>query len=282
MKLNLGFLRAPKSVWVFWLLLVTFIIVMVTFSVLFSAIPWAITFLEVGRVIGPIPILEYYIPILFVLSIFLVSFLMSKKLNKHGSIRGLILALILYLMISSSATFSFSLAFMPQVSQAGRKIDTFVRENGKISFGHYVENVTAFLNNNLGQSYNRPEASFMINRIICSTIIDPHVMRIWGVSSADLILYQEWGSCGEAAILIEELLHGAGYETRLAHFKNIDHEWAEVKHNETWWMVDPWYIGKLVEVQSLKGIKPAFQNTSGVEVQYRNGTVVDVSLEHGY
>jgi len=254
--------------------------------------PWAITFLEFGRVIatvpflrwliGPIPILKYGVLILFVLAMFLTSSLVSKKLKKNGLIRGFILALGVYLIISSFVTFSFSLAFMPQVSQAGGKIDTFIRENGDMSFQDYVKNVAVFLNDNLGAAWNRSEASLMINRIVCNTIIDPHIMKTWGATSADLILYQGWGSCGEAAILIEELLHGAGYETRLAHFKGIDHEWAEVKHNGTWWIVDPWYIGKLVEAQTLRNVKHVFQNASGVEVQYSNGTVVDASLEHGY
>jgi hypothetical protein len=74
----------------------------------------------------------------------------------------------------------------------------------------------------------------------------------------------------------------AGYEVRQAFFKNIDHQWAEVKYNGTWLIVDPWYIGNFVEAQSLKNVKPEFQQASGVEVQYSNGTRIDASHEHGY
>jgi len=102
------------------------------------------------------------------------------------------------------------------------------------------------------------------------------------VTRADLIVYQGWGSCGQAALLIGELLQYAGYETRQAFFKGIDHQWAEVKHNGTWLIIDPWYIGNFVEAQNLRNIKPVFQEASGVEVRYSNGTMVDASREHGY
>ena len=112
-------------------------------------------------------------------------------------------------------------------------------------------------------------------------------MQICRVTEADLIVYQGWGSCGEAAILIEELLHLARYETRLAHFKEniIDHAWAEVRQNETWLIVDPWWLtsnGTLVEAINLRNLIPVFRNATGVEVQYPNGTVADASEEHGY
>jgi hypothetical protein len=171
---------------------------------------------------------------------------------------------------------------MPQVAQASNKINTLIAENRNLSFQDYVANVTAFLNKNIGAAWDRPEVSFAINRLVCYTLLDPNIMKVWGVTAADLIVYQGWGSCGEAAILIEALLHGAGYETRLAHFKGIDHEWAEVKHNGTWMIVDPWYIGNFVEMQNLKNAKLEFQKASGVEVQYDNGTMVDASHDHGY
>lgn len=132
---------------------------------------------------------------------------------------------------------------MPQISQRGKKIDTFIAENESLSFPNYVLNITAFLDNNVGAAWDKPEASFTINKQICYTLLDPLIMKIWGVTAANLIVYQGWGECGEAAILIEELLHRAVYEARLAHFKGIDHEWAEAKYNGTWTIVDPWYIG---------------------------------------
>lgn len=77
-------------------------------------------------------------------------------------------------------------------------------------------------------------------------------------------------------------MHDAGYQTRDAYFRNIDHQWAEVNHNGKWLVIDPWYIGNLVEIQNLKNLKPEFQQASGVNVQYNNGTILDASHEHGY
>lgn len=250
--------------------------------VLFSAIPWAFTYLFIGELIGASSFLEYIVLFLLVGAVSSLSILASMKLMKNRTRKVFILSLIISLLTLFLLTSSFSLVFMPQVTQAGNKINTFVAENRNLSFQSYVANLTAFLNNNIRAACDKPEASFAINRLVCYTLLDPYVMRIWNVTAADLIVYQGWGSCGEAAILIEELLHGAGYETRLAHFKGIDHEWAEAKYSGTWVIVDPWYIGNFVEAQELKNAKPEFQQASGVEVQYRNGTISDSSHEHGY
>lgn len=118
--------------------------------------------------------------------------------------------------------------------------------------------------------------------MISGTFLDPYIMQIWGVTKSDVIVYQGWGTCEQAALLIEELLRRGGYQTRLARFVGIDHEWAEVKHNGTWLIVDPWYIGNFVEAQNLKYSRTAFQSALGVEVQYINGTWIDASHEHGY
>ena len=243
-----------------------------------SAIPWKFTCLEIGRLIGPIPLLDFLVLIPLITAILLVSFLPPMKLKKNR----IIVVFILSLAISFVVIFSFSLVFMPRVSQVGKKIDAFVAENANLGLQDYVTNVSSFLDDNVRNAYNKPEAYFRIDIQISSTLLDPYIMKIWGVTRADLIVYQGWGSCGQAAILIEELLHDAGYETRQAHFKNIDHQWAEVKNNGKWLIVDPWYIGNLVEIQNLKNIKPEFQQASGVEVQYRNGTIIDASHEYGY
>jgi hypothetical protein len=78
-------------------------------------------------------------------------------------------------------------------------------------------------------------------------------------------------------------MHDSGYETRLAHFIGIDHEWVEVKNGTSWLIVDPWYIGNLVDIQTLRNTKHDFQKATGVEVQYYNSSAwVDASKEHGY
>lgn len=265
------------------------VLVVVVFT-LFSAIPWTFTYLEVGRLIVPIPFLEWLIPsleylvlILFAVIISLVSFQASMKLKKNRTITVLIiLNLITSLIITSLVIFSFSMVFMPRVLQAGKKIDIFVAENANSNFEDYVTNVSSFLNNNVRSAWNKPEASLRIDNWISCTLLDIHIMKVWGVTRADLIVYQGWGTCGQAALLIGELLQRAGYETRQAFFKGIDHQWAEVKYNGTWWIIDPWYIGNFVETQNLRNIEPAFQKASGVEVQYSNETRVDASREHGY
>ena len=255
--------------------LTLFVVFMVT---IISAIPWKFTYLEIGRLVGHIRFLNWLVLILLAIPMTLVSILTSMKLKKNRTIGMFVISL----TISFLVIFSFSLFFMPQVSQAGEKIDTFVLENANLCLQNYVTNVSSFLNDNVRNAYNKPEASFKIDNWICCTLLDPYIMKLWGVTRAELIVYQGWGSCGQAAILIEELLHDAGYETRQAYFNNIDHKWAEVKNNGKWLIVDPWYIGDLVEIQNLKNIRPEFKQASGVEVQYRNGTIVDASHEHGY
>lgn len=242
-----------------------------------SAIPWKFTCLEIGRLIGPSPFLDFSV-LIPITAISVVSFLTRMKLKKNRTL----VVFILSLAISFVVVFSFSLVFMPRMSQVGRKIDAFVAENAKMGLQDYVTNVSSFLDDNVRNAYNKPEAYFKIDIQISRSILDPYIMKIWGVTRADLIAYQGWGSCEQAAILIEELLCDAGYETRQAHFKNIDHQWAEVKNNGKWLIVDPWYIGNLVEIENLKNIKPEFQQAVGVEVQYRNGTINDASHEHGY
>lgn len=276
MKLNLVRTNAPT------LALISGCVLVGVVLTLFSAIPWKFSYLEVGRLVGPIPFVEYCVLILFVVPISLVSFLVSMKLKKNRTIWGYTLNLIISLIISSLIIFSFSLIFMPQVSQAGKKIDTFIAENANSSFQDYIANVSSFLNDNVGSAWNRPEAIFRIDNWISYTLLDPYIMKVWRVTRADLIVYQGWGTCGQAALLIEELLQRADYETRQAFFKGIDHQWAEVKYNGTWLIVDPWYIGNFVEAQNLRDIKPVFQEASGVEVRYSNGTMVDASREHGY
>jgi len=254
-----------------------------------SAIPQGLTLLMVGRLtepiqLGPISLLPCLVLGLLVLLALLVSeisFQVSKKLVKNG-IRLVVLYLIVSLIIIFLVMSLFSLAFMSQASETGKKIDTFIAENANLGFQDYVNNVSSFLNNNVKNAYQKPEAIFKIDILISGTFLDPYIMQIWGVTRSDVIIYQGWGTCEQAALLIEELLRRAGYQTRLARFIGIDHEWAEVKYDGTWLIVDPWYIGNFVEIQNLKYNRTAFQNASGVEVQYPNGTWIDASHEHGY
>jgi hypothetical protein len=250
--------------------------------IFFSNIPWAFTYLEVGRIIGPVQFIDSIFLALFVVTVPLISFGVSLKSKKNQAVWLFALSVMLSFLVISS----FSIFFMSQVSQAGKRIDTFVAENVELSFQDYALSASLFLNSNVRSAWDKPEAVFRIDNWVSNTPLDPCIMKVWGVTRADLIVYQGWGACGQAAILLEELFLRAGYETRDAHFKGIDHQWAEVKHNGTWWMIDPWYIGNLTQPfaqpQNLKNLKPAFQKASGVEVQYPDGTIADASIEHGY
>ncbi|MCD6240296.1 transglutaminase domain-containing protein [Candidatus Bathyarchaeota archaeon] len=267
--------RTPILVW-----MLGYITVAIIFT-LFSAMPWMFVYLEIGKLVGPIVGLQYFILILFAVGISLISFKVSMKLKRKWVIQASA-NLMISLAISFLTIFSFSAIYMPQVAQAGGKIDAFITENIGLSFQDYVNAVSRFLDENVGVAYGKPEASFKIDVFLSNTLLDPYIMQVYGVTRVDLIVYQRWGTCEQAAILIAKLLQRAGYETRQAFFKNIDHQWAEVKYNGTWLIVDPWYIGTLIEAQNLKNLKPQFQLASGVEVQYPNGTMVDASREHGY
>lgn len=256
-----------------------------------SRIPWMFTYLELGKLFSAssglvLILLESFVLVLFVGPIWLVSFLLSARLGRNRTREQMVVALFFSLILSFSVVFSFSLVFMPRVSTAGQKIDLFVADNSNLSFEEYVNNLTLFLDNNVGKAYNTPQANLQIDRWLYGPLsLDPYIMQIWGVTKVDVIVYQGWGSCEEAALLVGELLHRAGYETRQASFIGIDHQWAEVRHNGTWLIIDPWYLtsnGTLVEAQYLRNLKDDFQKASGVNVQYYNGTWADASQEHGY
>jgi len=215
LKLNLG-KWIPVLVWVSGYITAAIILTV------FSAVPWTFVYLEVGRFMGPILVLEYFILALFTVAVSLVSFLASMKLKKKWIV-WVFANMVISIVILSFVIFSFSLVFMPQVSQAGKKIDAFIAENANLDFQDYVTSVSSFLNDNVGAAYGKPEASFRIDNWISDTLLDPYIMQIWGVARTDLIVYQGWGSCEQAALLIGELLQRAEYETRQAFFKNIDH-----------------------------------------------------------
>ena len=285
---------ADRSAFVAFVVLVALVFMLSVLALKISSIVWEFSYLTIGRLVGPILGLVISALILIVLmvapALIVDRFLTSKtngtlkdlwaflKMRKKKAMRVVLLGLALFLVVMSL----FSLFFLPKLLQAGQKINSFVIESRGLSLQEYVANLTLFLNNNLRSSYNKPENLFKVDEQISYTILDPYILKLAGVTRADLIVYQGWGACGQAAILIEELLHDSGYETRDAHFKGVDHQWAEVKNNGKWSIVDPWYIGNLVEIQQLKNLKPDFQHASGVEVEYPNGTRVDSSREHGY
>jgi len=260
--------------------ILVFVAVFSMFTIL-TALPWVFIFIEIGRFVGPYPSLIMTSLTMIGVSICLpiVSYKTLAKLKKNTTkwiiTTNLVIALIIALML-------FSL-FTQRISEAHQKINTFIIQNNKLEFHEYVTAVCSFLDSNVKNAYKKPEALFKIDECIYRPIsLGKYVTQQLGFTRADIIVYQGWGTCGQAAILIEELLARAGYETRQAWFKNIDHAWAEVKYNGTWLIIDPWYIGTLKEAQNLKNLRPEFQNATGVIVQYPDGTKKDASQEHGY
>jgi len=255
------------------------LLVLAVFTFL-TAMPWTFVHLHVGRLVGTFfgPVLSFLILLSMAVCTPLISCLVLMKLRKNKREWIVVSSFVMSFLIM----FSLSLVFMHQVSEAGKRIDIFIDENANLDFHDCVINASSFLNSNVHNAYKKPEAVFKIDNHIYGTCFGSYIMKIWRVTRADLIVYQGWGTCEQAAIVIEELLHNVGYETRQAYFKNINHKWAEVKYNGSWLIVDPWYIGNFVEIQNLKNVKPEFQQASGVWVLYDNGTVIDSSPEHGY
>ena len=178
---------------------------------------------------------------------------------------------------------SLSYVFLVQIQQVD-EIDDFITENAGVDLPSFVENIDAFYRQNIKISYNNMGALLEIDNYVWNGIIDYQFMKIMGITRADLIVYQGWGSCGQIAIVIEELLHKFGSESRRAKFIGIDHEWAEVNYNGKWQIVDPGYITQeqtLMDIGDL-GSDLRFSGASGVTVRFRNGTIFDMSVNYGY
>ncbi|MEM1611513.1 MAG: transglutaminase domain-containing protein [Sulfolobales archaeon] len=107
--------------------------------------------------------------------------------------------------------------------------------------------VTQYVDARLGWSYNNPMSTLKIDTMLSQT--DYWLLSALHFTQAHVILWQGWGSCGEHAIATAYLLNRLGYAVRIAHFSDIDHAWAEVYVNGSWYIVDPWYIGIVYEKQ---------------------------------
>lgn len=252
----------------------------------FVSTPFYFIQLELGKLIDPFYSTSILAGIL--VSTFLVIFFLfyryspiktshpqSHKKDLLIVISSVGLCLVLLVLLSG--------VFLAQVSTG--EIDTFVSEKQGETLENLVNQLPIFRKTYVQGSYGTLGEYLEIDNHICYSVIDCTVMDILGVSRADLILYQGWGSCGQAAVVNEQILHELGYETRRAKFIGRDHEWAEVKNPEgKWQIVDPDYITQsrsLMDIEEL-GTDTRFQDATGVEVMYRNGTIMDMSKEHGY
>jgi len=251
-----------------------------------SSIPFWFIYLDVGRVIGPI--YGLILLIFSAISVFMTFFwifysrhmtdkMIFSKLKLKRIQKLIFMSLIICLIIFSLLPFVFLL----RVSEVD-EIDGFIRQNSGADLPSFVNNISSFLSDNIQSSYRKPEALFEIDQQVFNSILDYHIMETLGITRADVIIYQGWGSCGQVAFVIEELLYEFGYDSRRATFIGIDHAWAEVYYEGEWQIVDPWYIGNMVKIQDLSDLKPQFKDALGVEVMFRNGSIANLSEDYGY
>jgi len=259
-----------------------------------SSIPFWFTYLDVAKSIQSIHPRHIYYALKFILILtsiilFLVFFHqhIPHQISLQTSLqtisklrtRRLQKLIITSSIICSVIVLMLPFGFLLRVSQV--EIDEFIMKNKGAELESFEFTLPIFLEKNIGVSWNRTEDYFEIDQEVFNSPIDCQIINLMGITRADIIIYQGWGSCGQTAIVIEQILHEFGYESRRARFIKRDHAWAEVKNGEgKWQIVDP-YIGFFVNIEDL-GFDPQFQNASGVIVEFRNGTVVDMSEEHGY
>ena len=204
--------------------------------------------------------------------------------------RYFILTLIVAIIVFSLEASLAVALFYPVERDIGLFIDsTLSMCSNNVSCG--VKRVTQYIDSRLGWSYNNPMSALEIDNML--SLIDYWFLGMLGFTQAHVILWQGWGSCGEHAIVTAHLLNKLGYTVRVAHFNDIDHTWAEVYVNGSWYIVDPWYIGGVYEnqYQGNKYLVPievlaSLKNFSGnhkVLCRYLNDSVeTDCTNEHGY
>ncbi|QOR94535.1 transglutaminase domain-containing protein [Thermosphaera chiliense] len=153
-----------------------------------------------------------------------------------------------------------------------------------------VRKVVDYVDARLNSSWNNPMAVLEIDNTLSS--FDYSFLSVLGFTRAHVILWQGWGSCGQYAITVAYLMNRLGYTARISRFLDIDHMWAEVFANGTWYIVDPWYIGIVYENQhhGNRHLVPAnilasLENFTGyhqVSCEYFNETITNCTSEHGY
>jgi len=251
-----------------------------------SAIPFWFTYLDVVKAVQSIQPFQIYITLKIAL-IAVTGVLLLGFFHRHNSsqiisklrTRRIQKLIISSLIICSAIVLMLPFCFLLRVSQA--ELDNFIMKNKGGELENFQFTLPKFLEQNINSSWNQIEDYFEIDQEIFNSPIDCQIMKVMGITRADIIIYQGWGSCGQTAIVIEEILHQCKYESSRARFIGIDHGWAEVKNDEgKWQIVDP-HIGYFKDIGDL-GSDTRFTDATGVIVEFRNGTVVDMSKEHGY
>jgi len=171
---------------------------------------------------------------------------------------------------------------LPVRNKVNHFIET-VKGNPNTGTTRVIREVVKYVNESLNSSWNKPESALEIDNMLSK--IDYSILGLLGFDVTHVVFFQKWGSCGQYAVTTSYLLSKLGFKVRVAKFKDIDHAWAEVQLNGTWYIVDPWYIGLFYKNHLLvpaSELATLFRGEHEVAALYFNGTEIDVSADHGY
>ncbi|MFZ7137762.1 MAG: hypothetical protein ACOWW1_05030 [archaeon] len=256
-------------------------ILIALFAMGITASPFWFSFLIIGQFLGVyvgffvLAVILIVAPILLFLIFFPKKNVNENAVQKTGKglrTKTVVLSVIIAFLIVSL----LDVAVLGLVSTSKR--DEFVNQNQGEDLETLVDTIHAFLKSNLTNCYNEPEGAFKIDNYVCVSIFDSEIMKLYGLTRADIILFHGWETCGQTAVVTSQLLSDLGFDARRARWIGRDHEWAEVIYNGEWVTFDQ-MLGYLKEIGDL-GTR--YIELTGVEVQYQNGTIIDMSAEHGY
>ena len=234
--------------------------------------------------------------ILYVMLCFITIIFLSRRLPRSRTSKTLdifyryLSSFLVVLLIAFSLEAGLALVLLSPLEKDMSVFTSGTQSTCKSNITCITEYVTEYIDSRLGWSWNNPMSALEIDNMLSPT--DYWFLGILGFTRAHVILWQEWGSCGEHAIATAYLLHRLGYTVRTAYFGHIDHTWAEVYVNGTWYIIDPWYIGNvykelnngnkyLVPENTLSSLKN-FSGSHIILCNYFNGTRTNCTIEHGY
>jgi hypothetical protein len=165
-----------------------------------TALPWVFIFIEIGRFVGPYPsLILTSLTMIGVLTFITNYFIRDAGKAKENTTKWIITTNLIIALIIALLLFSL---FAQRISVAHQKIETFVIQNNELEFHEYVTAVCSFLESNVKNAYKKPETLFKIDEFIYRPIsLSKYVTQQLGFTRADIIVYQGWATCGQAAIL---------------------------------------------------------------------------------
>lgn len=282
--------------------IITILLLFLTF--IFARIPTLLLYYYFWRLVYTLPFLLEHNMLVYItlsISLLLICLLVFSKRretsSKHGRMQRTpkpVLKSMCSIIVGISIILLLGELFLPIVilQPVDSKIHSAIIDAKSLlqlhnaSVEYVVQKVTDFVNREIKNSYRRFESVFEIDNFPLSPL-DYYILNLFGFKRAHIIVFQGWGSCGQYAIVTEYMLRNLGFDSRRAKFIDRDHEWAEVYVNETWFIVDPWFIahsfnGSILTPAQLLATAEEFKTNKGVIVMYPNGTEIDASLEHGY